>query len=121
MISMAGARGGDTTSTVAKTAACAGFALVGVGHRGGGALAFAAAGHSAVKAAQRAQAIAGVAAVSYGAGLAAPGIVGAIANVTSLTVSFVLVTVLVAAMTLAARALRRADIGHVQKPKPVAA
>jgi Major Facilitator Superfamily len=98
----------------AKIAAVSGFALVGVGIAVVVPLAFAAAGHSAESPAQRAHAIAGVATVSYGAGLAAPGIVGGIANVTSLTVSFVVVTLLVLVMTLAARALRSADVAHAR-------
>lgn len=122
MISLAGASGGPGGgSTPAKVAACAGFALVGIGIAVVVPLAFAAAGHSATNAATRAHAIAGVATVSYGAGLAAPGIVGGIANVTSLTVSFVVVTALIVAMTLAAPVLRSADVGHAREPEPVAA
>ncbi|NUT31807.1 MAG: MFS transporter [Hamadaea sp.] len=118
MISFAGAAGG---STLTKIAACAGFALVGIGIAVVVPLAFAAAGHAASNAATRAHAIAGVATVSYGAGLAAPGIVGGIANVTSLTVSFVVVTALIVAMTLAAPVLRSADVGHAREPEPVPA
>jgi len=111
LIVVAGIWGG---SSGAKIAAIAGFALVGVGIAVVVPLAFAAAGHSADSTATRAHAIAGVATVSYGAGLAAPGIVGGIANATSLTASFVVVTALIAAMTLAAPALRSADIGHAR-------
>jgi MFS family permease len=121
LIVLAGAVGG---ASGAKIAAIAGFALVGVGIAVVVPLAFAAAGHSADSTATRAHAIAGVATVSYGAGLAAPGIVGGIANATSLTVSFVVVTALIVAMTLAAPALRSADLGHVEvdlDPETIAA
>jgi fucose permease len=114
LIALAGVWGG---STAAKVAAIAGFALVGIGIAVVVPLAFAAAGHSADSTATRAHAIAGVATVSYGAGLAAPGIVGGIANATSLTVSFVVVTALVVAMTLAAPALRSADVGHARQDR----
>ncbi|NUT17987.1 MAG: MFS transporter [Hamadaea sp.] len=115
LIVVAGAAGG---SLATKVAAIAGYALVGIGIAVVVPLAFAAAGHSADSAASRAHAIAGVATVSYGAGLAAPGIVGGIANATSLTVSFVVVTVLILVMTLAAPALRSADVGHVRDHEP---
>ncbi|MEV6969166.1 MFS transporter [Hamadaea sp. NPDC051192] len=105
----------------AKIAAIGGFALVGIGIAVVVPLAFAAAGHSAESTATRAHAIAGVATVSYGAGLAAPGIVGGIANLTSLTVSFAVVTVLILVMTLAAPALRSADIVPSREPESVAA
>jgi len=108
--------GGDATGP--KIAAIGGFALVGIGIAVVVPLAFAAAGHSAESPAARAHAIAGVATVSYGAGLAAPGIVGGIANATSLTVSFAVVTVLIIVMTLAAPALRSADVGHARDRVP---
>jgi MFS family permease len=54
-------------------------------------------------------AIAGVATIAYGAGLAAPGAIGGIATLTSLRVSFILVTVLIAVVALAAGALRNRD------------
>ena len=112
LIVLAGALGsGPGAAPAALTAtAIGGFVLVGVGIAVVVPLAFAAAGHSAGTAAGRAHAIAAVATVAYGAGLAAPGIVGGIAEATSLTVSFMVVTALVAAMTLAARAVRPADV-----------
>ena len=112
LIVLGGALGsGPGGAPAALTAtAIGGFVLVGVGIAVVVPLAFAAAGHSAGTAAGRAHAIAAVATVAYGAGLAAPGIVGGIAEATSLTVSFVVVTALVAAMTLAARAVRPADV-----------
>lgn len=98
----------------AKVAAAGGFVLLGIGIAVVVPLAFAAAGHAAGSAASRAHAIAAVATVSYGAGLAAPGIIGGVASATSLTVSFVVVTVLVAAMTLAAPAVRAAGLPNEQ-------
>ncbi|HEY9483876.1 MAG TPA: hypothetical protein VIR00_13025, partial [Micromonosporaceae bacterium] len=50
-------------------------------------------------------AIAGVATIAYGAGLAAPGVIGGIASLTSLTWSFVFVATLIAIIVFAGRAL----------------
>ena len=86
-----------------------GFVLIGIGIATVVPLAFSAAGHTATGGASSTNAIAGVATVSYGAGLAAPGVVGGIANVTSLTVSFGVVTVLILIVALSARALLPAD------------
>jgi len=91
-----------------RVTAIAGFTLVGAGIAVVVPLAFSAAGHAAKTPAARAHAIAGVATVAYGAGLAAPGIIGGVASVTSLTTSFVVVTVLVIVMTLAAPVLKGA-------------
>jgi hypothetical protein len=55
-----------------------------------------------------ARSIAGVAGVAYGGGLVAPGVIGGIASVSSLTVSFGVVAVLVALMALGAGILRPA-------------
>ncbi|MFI7600909.1 MFS transporter [Actinoplanes sp. NPDC049681] len=57
--------------------------------------------------------LAGVAGIAYGSGLVAPGIIGGIAHLTSLTVSFVMVTALTVAMGLAARVLRPAPVRAV--------
>ncbi|WP_030273279.1 MFS transporter [Streptomyces sp. NRRL B-24484] len=81
-----------------------GFALIGIGIAVVVPLAFAAAGKSGGNASQ---AIAGVATVTYTSGLVAPAIVGGIAQATSLTVSFAVVTVLAAALIPSAGALRR--------------
>ncbi|MEW1907425.1 MFS transporter [Kitasatospora sp. NPDC085895] len=81
-----------------------GFALIGIGIAVVVPLAFAAAGRSGGNASQ---AIAGVATVTYTSGLVAPAIVGGIAQATSLTVSFAVVTVLAAALIPSAGALRR--------------
>jgi MFS family permease len=91
-----------------KLLAIAGFTLVGVGIAVVVPLAFSAAGHAAKTPAARAHAIAGVATVAYGAGLAAPGIIGGVASLTSLTFSFVVVTLLVVVMTAAAPVLKGA-------------
>jgi MFS family permease len=117
LVVLAGAIGGGpgAASVAATAAAIGGFALVGIGIAVVVPLAFAAAGHTAGTAAARAHAIAAVATVAYGAGLAAPGIIGGVAGATSLTVSFVVVTVLVAAMTLAAPAVRAADVASALK------
>ncbi len=114
LVVLAGAISGrpGAAPVAATAAAIGGFALVGIGIAVVVPLAFAAAGHAAGTAAARAHAIAAVATVAYGAGLAAPGIVGGVAQATSLTVSFLVVTVLVAAMALAAPAVRAADVAN---------
>ncbi|MBB5869816.1 MFS family permease [Allocatelliglobosispora scoriae] len=99
--------------------AMAGFVLIGVGIATVVPLAFSAAGHSTTDSVSSTNAIAGVATVAYGAGLAAPGIVGGIANVSSLTVSFGVVTVLVLIVALSAKALKPADKVSRSKPEPV--
>jgi MFS family permease len=80
----------------------AGFALIGLGVSVVVPLAFAAAGRAG---ANPAQAIAGVATIAYGSGLAAPAMIGGIAQVSSLRVSFAVVTVLCLAMALGASVL----------------
>jgi hypothetical protein len=57
------------------------------------------------------QGIAAVATVAYGAGLAAPGLIGAIADVASLPAAFVVVAALAALVSLGAGALRPAGGG----------
>ncbi|MGW3042132.1 MFS transporter [Kitasatospora sp. NPDC001159] len=83
-----------------------GFALIGVGVAVIVPLAFAAAGRIG---SNPSQAIAGVATVTYTSGLIAPAVIGALAQATSLTVSFGLVTLLAFALLLSAGALRRAE------------
>ncbi|MFJ5231214.1 MFS transporter [Kitasatospora sp. NPDC088391] len=80
-----------------------GFALIGIGIAVVVPLAFAAAGRAGTN---PSQSIAGVATVTYTSGLVAPAVVGGIAQASSLTVSFVAVTVLAAALIPAATALR---------------
>jgi MFS family permease len=84
-----------------------GFALLGIGIATVVPLAFAAAGRIGAEGGQAAagNAIAGVATIAYGAGLAAPGAIGGLASLTSLTWSFVLVAGLVAIIVFAGRAL----------------
>ncbi|MCK7625993.1 MFS transporter [Streptomyces sp. RS10V-4] len=83
--------------------ALAGFALVGMGIAVVVPLAFAAAGHSGPA---PSQAIAGVATITYTSGLIAPSAIGGIAQATSLTGSFALVTVLTCGLVAGARVLR---------------
>ena len=71
--------------------AIAGFMLIGVGVSVVVPLAFAAAGHAGPN---PTQGVAGVATIAYGAGMAAPGMIGGIANLTSLRVAFTAVAVL---------------------------
>jgi len=81
----------------------AGFGLIGVGIAVVVPLVFAAAGRLDD---QPGRNIAGVAGIAYGSSLIAPGVLGGIAHLSSLTISFMLVAVLLAAMGAAAGALR---------------
>jgi len=90
--------------------AVAGFALVGVGIAVVVPLCFAAAGRVT---AAPGQAIAGVATLAYASGLAAPAAVGWIAEFTSLSVSFGLVTALLLGLVLGAGVLRAGPSGPV--------
>ena len=83
--------------------AVAGFALVGVGVAVVVPLVFAAAGRAE---ANPGHAIAAVATIAYGSGLAAPGIIGGIAHLFSLPVAFGVVTALCLAMAVGASVLR---------------
>jgi predicted MFS family arabinose efflux permease len=80
-----------------------GFALIGIGIAVVVPLVFAAAGRIGP---HPARSIAGVAGIAYGSGLVTPGIIGGIARLTSLTVSFVVVVALTAAMAAGAGVLR---------------
>ncbi|WP_433259919.1 MFS transporter [Actinosynnema sp. CS-041913] len=71
--------------------AMSGFALLGLGIAVVVPLAFAAAGHQEEN---TSRAIAGVATITYTSGLVAPSLIGAIAQASSLTVSFMVVTAL---------------------------
>jgi MFS family permease len=82
-----------------------GFALLGIGIAVVIPLAFAAAGKNA---SSPSQAIAGVATITYATGLLAPAAFGAVADATSLTISFAMVCAAMAVMTLAAGVLRPA-------------
>ncbi|MCW2985729.1 MAG: integral rane transport protein, partial [Conexibacter sp.] len=80
-----------------------GFALIGLGIAVVVPLAFAAGGRAVPHAGQG---IAAVATVAYGAGLAAPGAIGAIADLASLPAAFLVVAALTALFTIGAGALR---------------
>jgi hypothetical protein len=82
-----------------------GFGLLGVGIAVVVPLVFATAGRIGD---HPGRSLAGVAGIAYGSGLIAPGIIGGIAHLSSLTVSFVLVVALTAVMGLYARVLRPA-------------
>lgn len=85
-----------------------GFGLMGTGIAVIVPLAFAAGGRVGASGGQAGtgNAIAGVATIAYGAGLAAPGAIGGLADATSLAWSFVLITVLVGVIVLTAGVLR---------------
>jgi predicted MFS family arabinose efflux permease len=80
-----------------------GFALLGIGIAVVVPLVFAAAGRIGD---HPGRSLAGVAGIAYGSGLIAPGVIGGIAHVSSLTVSFGVIVVLVALMGVGAAALR---------------
>ncbi|MEJ8633746.1 MFS transporter [Streptomyces sp. NPDC006475] len=82
-----------------------GFGFIGLGVAVVVPLAFAAAGRSGPN---PSQAIAGVATITYTSGLIAPSAIGAVADATSLVVSFCLVTALAFGLTLGAGVLRSA-------------
>ncbi|UQX00208.1 MFS transporter [Streptomyces sp. RerS4] len=115
--------GGLLVVTAAHPAAAmAGFALIGLGIAVVVPLAFAAAARSGPA---PAQAIAGVATITYTSGLIAPSAIGAVADATSLVVSFALVTVLACALTVGAAVLRpktakgRADAANRDEPASI--
>jgi fucose permease len=99
----AGALGVVLTHTIVLVVA--GFALIGIGIAVVVPLVFATAGRIGP---HPARSIAGVAGIAYGSGLIAPGIIGGIARVSSLTTSYVLVVLLTAAIAAGAGALRPA-------------
>jgi predicted MFS family arabinose efflux permease len=80
-----------------------GFALIGIGIAVVVPLAFATAGRIGP---HPGRSIAGVAGIAYGSGLIAPGVIGGIAALSSLTTSFALVVVLAATMAAGAGAFR---------------
>lgn len=93
--------------------AMAGFGLIGLGIAVVVPLAFAAAGRSGPA---PAQAIAGVATITYTSGLIAPSAIGAVADATSLVVSFGLVTLLAFALVVGAAVLRAKPSGQGVTP-----
>jgi len=98
--------------------AMAGFALMGLGIAVVVPLCFAAAGHSGPS---PSQAIAGVATITYTSGLVAPSLIGGVAQATSLTVSFVLVTVLACGLAAFAGVLRSGERNRTEIGRPKAA
>jgi hypothetical protein len=82
-----------------------GFALIGIGIAVVVPLVFAAAGRIGP---HPGRSIAGVAGIAYGSGLIAPGIIGGIARLSSLTMSFVAVIVLAGAIAAGAGVLQPA-------------
>jgi MFS family permease len=86
--------------------ALVGFLLIGVGVSVVIPLVFAAAGKSGPS---PAIGVAGVATISYGAGLAAPGAIGGIADVSSLRVAFAVAAVLASAVAVGAGLLQRPE------------
>jgi MFS family permease len=97
---------GALTVAVARTPvlAIAGFALIGLGVAVVIPLAFTAAGNAGPRPGQQ---IAGVATIAYGAGLVTPAGIGAIAQATSLSVSFMVVAGLGVLVAVGATTLRR--------------
>jgi MFS family permease len=97
---------GGALVVIARTPALAitGYALIGIGVAVVVPLCFAAAGR--IPSSSPGQEIAGVATLAYASGLAAPAAVGWIAEATSLSVSFGLVTVLLLGLVLGAGMLR---------------
>ncbi|MBO7941233.1 MULTISPECIES: MFS transporter [Streptomyces] len=83
--------------------AMAGFGLMGLGIAVVVPLCFAAAGHSGPN---PSQAIAGVATITYTSGLIAPSLIGGVAQLTSLMVSFMVVTALSCGLVVFAGVLR---------------
>lgn len=95
--------------------AMAGFGCMGLGIAVVVPLAFAAAGHGGGP--NTSQAIAGVATVTYTSGLIAPSAIGAVADATSLVVSFGLVTLLAFGLIAGASVLRSASRPVAESPK----
>ncbi|GAA0923150.1 MFS transporter [Kribbella koreensis] len=87
--------------------AITGFGLLGLGVAVVVPLAFAAAGRTGPNASQ---AIAGVATVTYTAGLIAPSVIGGVAQASNLTVSFILVTLLATGIAVFSAVLRPAGV-----------
>jgi predicted MFS family arabinose efflux permease len=90
-----------------------GFALLGVGIAVVVPLVFAAAGRIGD---HPGRSLAGVAGIAYGSGLIAPGVIGSIAHVSSLRVSFAMIVVLVALMGVGAGALRARSVRAGSQP-----
>jgi MFS family permease len=109
---------GGLLVVVAQSAvpAIIGFMLIGVGVSVVVPLAFAAAGHAGP---DPTLGVAGVATVAYGAGLAAPGLIGGIADVTSLRFAFTVVAVLAGLVAVGAGLLEHTDAQEAEKLLPL--
>jgi len=101
-------------ASVSTGAALAGFLLIGIGVSVVIPLVFAAAGNSGPS---PALGVAGVATVSYGAGLAAPSAMGGIADVSSLRVAFAVAALLACAVVVGAGLLER-PASPTARPEP---
>ncbi|MEU6532903.1 MFS transporter [Streptomyces sp. NPDC046928] len=102
----------------APALAMTGFALLGLGIAVVVPLCFAAAGRSG---SNPSLAIAGVATITYTSGLVAPSAIGGLAQLTSLVVSFCLVTLLASGLAAFAGVLRTADRDRPKVSRPDAA
>ncbi|GAB3706381.1 hypothetical protein GCM10027589_60150 [Actinocorallia lasiicapitis] len=91
--------------------AIAGFGLIGLGIAVVVPLAFAAAGKAA---ANPGQGVAGVATITYSCLLVAPAIIGGLASVSTLSISFMVVTGMAVLMTASAGRLKVADAQPVR-------
>ncbi|MBS2533378.1 MFS transporter [Catenulispora sp. NF23] len=96
--------------------AVAGFMLIGIGVSVVVPLAFAAAGHAGPN---PTMGVAGVATIAYGAGMAAPGIIGGVADLTSLRVAFCAVAVLAGMVALGGGLLGRNAPAALHGAEPV--
>ena len=101
-------------ASVSTGAALAGFLLIGIGVSVVIPLVFAAAGNSGPS---PALGVAGVATVSYGAGLAAPSAMGGIADFSSLRVAFAVAALLACAVVVGAGLLER-PASPTARPEP---
>ena len=106
---------GGALVVIARTPlpAVAGFMLIGLGLAVVVPLVFAAAGNATPT---PGEGVAGVATISYTSGFIAPSVIGGIAAVSSLSVSFALVTALTAAILLGAGALGRRPVQSGPEP-----
>ncbi|MEY9871456.1 MFS family permease [Streptacidiphilus sp. MAP12-33] len=118
---LAAAGGVLVVTATSAVQAIGGFALLGIGIAVVVPLCFAAAGHSGDN---PSRSIAGVATITYTSGLVAPATVGAIAEATSLRVSFVVVTALTLGLIAGARLLaprlgRAAPVVATRESSPI--
>jgi MFS family permease len=101
--------------TPSALVALAGFALIGLGVSVVVPLVFAAAGRSGPS---PAISVAGVATVSYGAGMAAPSVMGGVADLSSLRIAFAVAAVLATAVAAGAGLFERQRAAGAAGPEP---